>query len=657
MFIKSSFARNLSLKIALVSSVLLFSVLVVVTVIQLAITSTTCAENMITQMNDCAYKVGSELDKFKYLADNTSLMIDKIPASTKNYETILTDLANSNENIYGVTVSLTPDDAYRSGMAFPSIEKSGDSGELTYYSSIVKYSPESYADTYNQVVDIARTSNWYGPYLEPKHKIYEYSYLVESKHHTAAGGTVVEIVVTLDWLKKCLESLNPYPGTEAYIMDKDSVIICDTRGEMAAFDNHSVKDSLSKESGSGNAVNARSIATQTTDENLDSVVVFHNLDIDDNLGWGLDFDDFDWNTTNIKKNTTLANGWILCVSCPMKECFSDVKFTLNFMGICLFITIILLFLFCTRIIYRKSKPLKEIASAAGYIAHGDFDSKLPAVKGNDEIRQLRDSFENMQTSLKGYISDLKVTTAENERMESELNIASEIQLQVLRKEFNSKGTYGLFATTRPAREVGGDLYDYLLKGDSLYFCVGDVSGKGVPAALVMTTVTTMFRHVCKNSDSSLAEIVSYINNAISDGNDNGYFVTFLAVCVNLKTGDVKYCNAGHNSMIHIKPDGSASYVRAKANIATGIFDDFKYEEEHMHLEKGSRLVLYTDGINEAMNTSNEQFGDERLLKWAEGASALSEEESLVSDLMSTVSRFASGAEQSDDITVLSFSIN
>ena len=206
---------------------------------------------------------------------------------------------------------------------------------------------------------------------------------------------------------------------------------------------------------------------------------------------------------------------------------------------------------------------------------------------------------------------------------------------------------------RPAKEVGGDLYDFFLDNDKiLYFAVGDVSGKGVPASLLMAITRASFRFIAKMG-LPMNEVVSKMNNALAESNANGMFVTLFVGKINLETGEFDYCNAGHNPIVIISPDGKAGFMKVKPNLAAGLFPNFPYEEESCTLEHGSRLVIYTDGVTEAERADSSQFGDARLIEWSEKRYTLfSDSGEACEDLYSTVKQFTDGNEQNDDITIM-----
>ena len=208
-----------------------------------------------------------------------------------------------------------------------------------------------------------------------------------------------------------------------------------------------------------------------------------------------------------------------------------------------------IFFFMSRSIRRAVKPLRFLSNSAHEVAHGNFDTPLPTFKHQDEIAQLRDSFDTMQQSLKQYVDELKASTAAKASMESELNVAHNIQMSMLPKTFPpfpERNDIEIYGILKPAKAVGGDLYDFFIRDEKLFFCIGDVSGKGVPASLVMAVTRTLFRNVAAHTTEP-SHIVQAMNDAISDSNDNNMFVTLFVGVLDLHTGHLRYCNAAHNA--------------------------------------------------------------------------------------------------------------
>lgn len=240
-------------------------------------------------------------------------------------------------------------------------------------------------------------------------------------------------------------------------------------------------------------------------------------------------------------------------------------------------------------------------------------------------------------------------------IDSELTIASKIQEGMLSKKFPEKNIIDIHATMSPAKEVGGDFYDFQIKGDCLYFAIGDVSGKGVPAAIVMAITKHAFR-MYNGLHLTMDGLVSQINNSISKDNEVGMFVTLFVGRVNLKTLEFDYCNAGHNPLVNISSQGHAQFLDVKTNVAVGVVEDFPYESQHLVLEKGSCLLLYTDGVTEAERKSKELYGNERLLAWANSHDITKNATDSCNDLYNDVIQFANGNEQNDDITIMTIKL-
>ena len=342
----------------------------------------------------------------------------------------------------------------------------------------------------------------------------------------------------------------------------------------------------------------------------------------------------------------LSNGWSASIICKYKDVLartSQMHMILILVGL---VGILVLFIICYLTIRRLTKPLSEFSVSAMSIAQGNFNTALPEINSQDEIKALRDSFDYLQKSLNEYIENLKATTSANERYASELNIASSIQSSMLPSVFPQNDRFDLYALVNPAKEVGGDLYDFYVKDDYLYFAVGDVSGKGVPASLYMAITRSAFRFI-SGQGLTIAQAISKINDSIQEGNEMGMFVTMFAAKVNLKTGHMEYCNAGHNPIVL-----NGRFLDVKPNIAVGLFPGFPYVGQECQLEPGSTLVLYTDGVSEAETASKDQFGDQRLLDWcAEVDPSLSAKDSCDS-LLDSVRRFTAGNDQNDDITIM-----
>ena len=241
---------------------------------------------------------------------------------------------------------------------------------------------------------------------------------------------------------------------------------------------------------------------------------------------------------------------------------------------------------------------------------------------------------------------LQRVTAANERLGNELSIARTIQSSVL----NRRIPPCLGAVLRPAREVGGDFYDFKEKDGFLHFAIGDASGKGIPAALFAFLAGAGFR---LSADMGLPpdETVGRINALLCKDNDTCMFVTLFVGRLELATGKLEYCNAGHPPIVVVRPDGSSEFLAAKHNVAAGALEGYPYVQETATFTPGTRLLVYTDGVTEAERNDHAQYGDDRLLAFA-SAHAKESPADLIGSLVEEIDGFAAGAEQSDDITAL-----
>ena len=257
--------------------------------------------------------------------------------------------------------------------------------------------------------------------------------------------------------------------------------------------------------------------------------------------------------------------------------------------------------------------------------------------------------------LKVAYDQLEETTTAKERMESELRIARNIQMSMVPSVFPDVEGVDMYASMTPAKEVGGDLYNYLLLDDKLYFCVGDVSGKGVPASLFMAQATRLFLTLAKQAMSP-SEICTRMNDALS-GNDNetNMFVTFWLGLVDLTTGHLTFCNAGHNPPVIGCGSKDVTLLEMIPNAPIGIMPGMEYIDEEVETIKGRPLFIYTDGLNEAENKENEQFSDERLLDILRNT-PFSSAQQVIELLSAEVETHRNGAEPNDDLTMMCLQI-
>ena len=280
--------------------------------------------------------------------------------------------------------------------------------------------------------------------------------------------------------------------------------------------------------------------------------------------------------------------------------------------------LLVVYFFGRRSIKKSVKPLQQLAMTADEVAKGNFNTALPEVNTHDEIHQLRDSFEQMQLSLKQYVADLREATAQKAAIENEMKVAHDIQMSMLPKTFPpypERSDLDIFGSVTPAKGVGGDLFDFYIRDEQLFFCIGDVSGKGVPASLVMAVTRSQFRTVSANEEKP-DRIVSILNESMAADNDSNMFVTLFIGVLDLPTGRLHYCNAGHDAPLLIG-DEAVGIMPCDPNIPVGIMAGWEFTSQELLIYQATTIFLYTDGLTEAMNIDYEQFGDQRVMDTAQ----------------------------------------
>lgn len=354
-----------------------------------------------------------------------------------------------------------------------------------------------------------------------------------------------------------------------------------------------------------------------------------------------------------------STGWSVGVVVPEDELFAALKSLTLELALIGAIGFILLFLVIVFISGKMTRPISALADKTVEIAMGNLDIELPASKSNDEIGELTTSFENMRSALKEYIIDLKETTAIKERIESELKIAHTIQMSFLPKHFPpfpEKQEFDIYAALIPAKEVGGDLYDFFLLDDRrLFFSIGDVSGKGVPAALFMAVTKTLMKGIASENITP-SDILERTNRELCVDNDSMMFCTVFCGILNFTTGELAYANAGHNPPLILKHESSPQWLVITPQVMLGVLEDVGYKTQSTTLEPGESLILYTDGVTEAMDHEDKLYSNDRLIQTLEMEKSDSAQE-LVENIILSVREFVGAVAQSDDITVLALTFN
>lgn len=621
---KKSFSARLSLNIIMLTSVLFIATIATASFSShtiLAEEAQTSSERLLESIiKEVEMNLGSVESSVKSIA---WLVSDKYDDQDYMYH-VVENIVSSNDRIIGSTIAFAPDffpgEHYFSPYAFL------EDGKIYTKQLGTKQYDYFSMEWYKDAAESGKP-HWSEPYYdEGGANVMMSTYSYPLKDYAGRTYAIITADISLQWISEMLSTLRPYPSS--------SIVLVSAKGDCINAQNFQKKE-----------LNFYDWADSLNDNSLRSISA-------DMAAGGKGIGRF-----NTKKGlsfavySSLSNGWSAAILCLYSDVLVRTSRLLLVLVIIGLLGLLILFGVCYMLIHRLTKPLTEVTNSALSIAKGDFNTELPEIKTEDEIKMLRDSFDFMQHSLLNYINDLKASNEKNAKFESDLNVASRIQMGMLPKDFPQVGSVDLHALLHPAKVVGGDLYDFYIKDDILYFAVGDVSGKGLPASLLMAITRAAFRFISRLG-LSMAQLMEKLNNSLSEGNETGMFVTFFCGRIDLKTGRLSYCNGGHNPIVVLPPSGKPYYLSAKANMALGVFPDFKYEDQVLDMEKGTELLIYTDGVTEAEKADKSQYGEDRLLAWMASKNIHNSAREDCYGLMDEIHGFTEGNEQNDDITVM-----
>lgn len=535
-----------------------------------------------------------------------------------------------NSRIYGCAVALEPG-FYPDRDNFMAYTNRDDDGKTTTCYLDAQYYDYFKMEWYERVKKSGRDL-WTEPYLDTNASdryMCTYCYPISDKRGRFVGVFTADVTL-LDY-NLMVTRLKPYddPRCHAELISREGTLIasphCSTDSlrnisDTGEFDAETVDYIMSHDSGD-----------RITTINGEEYMVVHSL-VDKKIGWRI----------------VLAS--------PTSITLHDVHVLVTWLFVVNMVFIVVLLLIIYFSVHNVLKPITVFSRAAQHLAD-DIDSPLPRVKAVDEVRYLRNSMENMRVSLCRHISDIRQMTIANERIANELRIARNIQNAMLPEahpDFVGHGEFELCSHINPAKEVGGDLYDYIIARDRLVFIIGDASGKGVPAAMLMASICNLFR-VLAHANRPAREIVGSINDAVCCNNATNMFATLIVGNINLTDGSFDVCNAGHTPPLVICRHND-SFVHLSSNIPVGVMENFDFNSDCFRLEDQSTILLYTDGVTEAENARKELFGADRLRSVAIGNTDKPVDK-FIGSINDAIVGFTSGVMQSDDITMLAIRFN
>ena len=633
-YIRQSLSRKLSLWIVLFAAII-FNVALGVMFRQSLDAVRQEAVNRATQVLDnTVLRVNTILQRVEKAADNTEWLILRHLNAPDSMFVYSRTILKNNPELNGCSIAFEPWYFKDRGKYFSAYSYNDNGSILTTQEGNDHYE-YFYMDWY-QMVKLLDRPNWTEPFFDfnlediySKDMIASYCRPLKDANGSYIGTFSTDI--SLGWLSETISAVKPYPNSYSIMI-----------GEGGTFFVHPDTTKLFYQT----------IFTETLEQpDPDLTALGHAMLRGEEGMHQLRMDGEDCYVFYKPLGNT---GWSVAIVCPEDDIFGGYFRLQRIVLFIVIIGLILMLLVFSRIVSRELKPLRRLADQTGTIAKGHFDQKLQEDGRTDEIGRLSHSFGDMQQSLIRYIDELKETTARNASIESELKVASTIQASMLPRvfpPFPERKDIDLYASMIPAKEVGGDLFDFFLRDEKLFFCIGDVSGKGAPSAMLMAVTHALFRSASAHQ-SDPSSIMQAVNETTCQGNESNMFITLFLGVLNLSTGCLCYCNAGHDCPLILGIE-AATALKAQPNLPLGVFADMKYEEQEIQLAPGSTVFLYTDGLTEAKNRDRKQFGWQRM---ADILSSCARQQLTPRQILETISgevdRFVAGAEHSDDLTML-----
>lgn len=362
----------------------------------------------------------------------------------------------------------------------------------------------------------------------------------------------------------------------------------------------------------------------------------------------------DWLIHQENVESVLGGDLAMLIAVPKDEFLVELRQVRDRILLYSFIILVLLVPLAWWMSSRLAGPIRELHRAISNVDKATFALELPPVRSNDEIGALNRALLAMSEALQHYIEDLEVATAAKQKLESEMEIARRIQMELVPgggEHQESLRSDDIYARLIPARAVGGDLYDVLKLNDGRYFiAVGDVSGKGMPAALFMSRAVALTKLIAPTV-SSAGEFLSLLNEELVRNNDSCMFITLFCGFYDARSGSFQCACAGHNPPIILR-QGSADFLELEAACALGVFEESDFPNQTIELTSGEEICIYTDGITEAFNEAKEEFTDQRLMDLLSGDQRPLSAQERAKTVLQAVEQFSDGCPQSDDITLV-----
>ena len=632
-YIRRSLSRRLSLLIVLIATIIFVAALGFMFVESRKAVREEAISSATETLDNTVLRVNSLLDRVVLATDNFEWLPARHLNTPDSMFTYSARILRCNPDLNGCSISFEPDLFKDKGRYFSAYSYNNHGTIETTQEGNEQYE-YFYFDWY-QMAKLLDYPVWTEPFVDynpeavyTKEVIASYCKPLRDNDGNYVGTISTDI--SLKWLSKTISEVKPYPNSYSIMIGAGGTFFVHP-DSTKLFNETIFTPTLEKPD---TALTALGHAMQRGETGMRQLM-------------------FEGQDCYVFYKALGSTGWSVAIVCPESDIFGGYNRLYRIViAIVILGLIVMLFVF-SRIIGHELKPLHTLALQAETIASGQFDKTLPEDKRIDEIGSLNHTFSNMQHSLVNFIEELKNTTAMKATIESELKVASDIQMGLIPRvfpPFPHRQDIDLYASMTPAKEVGGDLYDYFLQDERLYFCIGDVSGKGIPASMFMAITRNLFRIIAQQNRAPW-EVATQINVFLTRDNEQSMFVTMFIGMIDLRKGLMEFCNCGHNAPIL---DGK--FLEAKdTNQPLGLWESKAFVGEVIEDIRDKQLLLYTDGLNEAENQQQERLGDERLLELMQDSIHLSSEE-VVTKLKAAVINHRTGAEPNDDLTLLCLSI-
>lgn len=587
-------------------------------------------QNSQSKLSLVTKSIDAILEGVELSVSNAACYISEDLDSPQDFKRILSNMISSNPSIYGGCIAMEPD-YYNQYGKYYMLYGYRNNNQIEF--DILGSDEYDYhMMEWYKTPKLLETDYWSEPYFDEgggNTLMTTFTKVLYDKNNNMIG--VVTADISLEWFSQMVLESKPYEDSYTFMLSRNAYYLVHQEKERIL--NHTFHTATANMADSTvKVIGDEMLALQSGHKKFsnDGVLSYAFYEPITRIGWSV-------GTVSTEKSV-------------MAE-FNRMTKTVLIIAVC---GLLLIFIFTVLVIRNLSQPLKIFSESAAIVAKGNFDTPIPEIRSRDEMYELRNSFVNMQHSLKEYISELKTTTAMKERIESELEIANQIQMGMLPKifpPFPNQDSVDLFAKLTPAKEVGGDLYDFFILDNKLFFTVGDASGKGIPASLLMAVTSSLFRFVASHIGEP-DKILENLNNAIAENNEANMFITLFVGVLDLSTGEINYSNAGHNPPILISKDEGVEFINTEANLALGVFPNITYKSQSLTIKPGDAIFLYSDGLTEAENSSQELYSEQRLIATLKNMDKSINPQIAIDTIEKSVIDFVQDNEQSDDITMM-----